>query len=185
MNDSADVPGSAAAGASDAANRLFESLYGELRALARAQRLRNGKDAALNTTTLVHESYLRFLQSGQLQVEDERHFLAYASHVMRSIVVDHARSQLAAKRGAGDAPLRLNTAIANSLSSSDEHALKVHEGLEALAALDPRMVQVVEMRYFGGLTEIEIAAAMDVSERTVQRLWEKARILLSKVLTET
>jgi RNA polymerase sigma factor (TIGR02999 family) len=137
----------------------------------------------LDTTTLVHESYLRFLEAGRVQVEDHRHFLAYASHVMRSIVVDHARSQLAAKRGSGESALTLNTDIASSVADSDEQVLKVHDALEELAAVDARMTQVVEMRYFGGLTESEIADAMQISERTVQRLMEKARMLLTLALT--
>jgi RNA polymerase sigma factor (TIGR02999 family) len=167
------------------ANRLFELLYDELRSRAHAQLLRNGDRRMLNTTTLVHESYLRFLEAGRVQVEDQRHFLAYASHVMRSIVVDHARSQLAAKRGSGESALTLNTDIASSVAASDEQVLKVHDALEELAAVDARMAQVVEMRYFGGLSEGEIAGAMQISERTVQRLMEKARMLLTLALTST
>lgn len=182
MNERTDTPATPGAGASDSANRLFEQLYEELRTRAHAQLARNGNQRMLNTTTLVHESYLRFLEAGRIPVEDERHFLAYASHVMRSIVVDNARRQLAAKRGSGESALTLNTDIASSATASDEQVLKVHDALEELAAVDARMAQVIEMRYFGGLGESEIAHAMQISERTVQRLKEKARMLLTIAL---
>jgi RNA polymerase sigma factor (TIGR02999 family) len=165
------------------ANELFQLLYLELRSLAHEQTRRHG-EPAVHTTTLVHEAYLRFRSSGDLRVEDRRHFLAYASHVMRSIVVDHARSQLAAKRGAGSAPITLNTGVINSVTASDAEVIKVHDALAELAALDERLGRIVEMKYFGGMTEEEIADVLEVSSRTVQRDWEKARLYLSASLQE-
>jgi RNA polymerase sigma factor (TIGR02999 family) len=165
-------------------NQLFELLYDELRSIARAHLHRKDDIGLLNTTTLVHESYLRFLKSGQLSLQDRRHFLAYASHVMRSIVVDLARQHLAGKRGSGQSNLTLNTDVASNLTASDEHIVKLHEALDELAAFEPRLGQVVEMRYFGGLREEEVAEALDVSVRTVQRDWEKARMLLSVALRD-
>jgi RNA polymerase sigma factor (TIGR02999 family) len=163
-------------------NQLFELLYDELRAIARSHLHRKDDVGLLNTTTLVHESYLRFLKSGQLSLQDRRHFLAYASHVMRSIVVDLARQHLAEKRGAGQPNLTLNTDVASNLTASDEHIVKLHEALDELSLFEPRLGQVVEMRYFGGLREEEVAEALDVSVRTVQRDWEKARLLLNMAL---
>ena len=146
--------------------------------MAHSQLNRSGNDNRLNTTTLVHESYLRFLNSGQLKPEDQQHFLAYASHVMRSVVVDHSRHRMAARRGGGQSPMTLDIDAIDSLAATDEHVIKVHEALEELSALDTRLAQIVEMRYFGGLKEDEIAAALNISIRTVQRDWEKARLLL-------
>jgi RNA polymerase sigma factor (TIGR02999 family) len=172
-----------AQGGSEAANRLFDLLYSELRSLARGQLRRSGPRTPLGTTTLVHESYLRFLDNGQIRPEDRRHFLAYASHVMRSVLVDHARGQLAAKRGAGVAHASLDERIAESTTASDAEVVAVHDALDELARHDPRLAQLVEMKYFGGLTEDEVAAALEVSVRTVQRDWGKARLLLRLALT--
>jgi RNA polymerase sigma factor (TIGR02999 family) len=170
------------AGVQSAAEQLFELLYGELRAIASAQLHRNDHMGLLSTTTLVHESYLRFANTGELRPEDRTHFLAYASHVMRSIVVDTARRHLADKRGAGQAHVRLSTDLADTVTLSDEQTIRLHEALEDLSALEPRLGKVVEMRYFGGLQEEQIAEALAVSLRTVQRDWEKARLLLGMAL---
>ncbi|HEX2584096.1 MAG TPA: ECF-type sigma factor [Steroidobacteraceae bacterium] len=171
-----------ASGARDAADQLFELLYGELRSIASAQLHRNDYRGLIHTTTLVHESYLRLLKSGEVRAEDEGQFLAYASHVMRSVIVDTARRHMASKRGGNKPDLTLDTDIADSLTASDEQIIKLHEALEELMVLEPRLAQVVEMRYFGGLQEEEIAGAMAVSIRTVQRDWEKARMLLAVAL---
>lgn len=160
----------------ESAGKLFALLYDELRSLAHAQ-VRRGS-SPVSTTTLVHESFVRLSQSGQVRIEDQRHFLAYASTVMRSIVVDFARANLAEKRGSGLTPVTLNTAIANSAVASDEQVLEIHDALEKLSQLDGRLAKVVEMRYFGGLTDTEIADVLQLTPRTVQRDWEKARMLL-------
>ena len=184
MADITTLLGSIRSGASDA-NALFELLYQELRSLAHEQASRQAPaGSAIHTTTLVHEAYLRFHSVGELRVEDRRHFLAYASHVMRSIVVDHARSQLALKRGAGSAPVTLNTDIASSVTASDGEVIRVHDALAELSAIDERLGKIVEMKYFGGMTEDEIADVLEVSLRTVQRDWEKARLFLSATLQD-
>jgi len=183
MADVTTLLGAVRSGTSAGANELFQLLYLELRSLAHEQSRRHA-EPAMHTTTLVHEAYLRFRSSGELQLEDRRHFLAYASHVMRSIVVDHARSQLADKRGAGIAPLTLNTGIANSVTASNDEVVKVHDALSELSALDERLGKIVEMKYFGGMTEVEIADVLNLSSRTVQRDWEKARMFLSASLQE-
>jgi RNA polymerase sigma factor (TIGR02999 family) len=165
------------------ANELFELLYLELRSMAHEQARRHA-EPAVHTTTLVHEAYLRFRSAGKLQLEDRRHFLAYASHVMRSVIVDHARSELADKRGGGGAPLTLNTAIGNATVAPDEEVVRMNDALDELSALDERLGKIVEMKYFGGMTEEEIGEALEISSRTVQRDWEKARLFLSASLQE-
>ncbi len=181
MSDVTTLLGALRSGASPDANELFQLLYRELRSLAHQQSQRHA-EPAMRTTTLVHEAYLRFRSSGELRVEDGRHFLAYASHVMRSIVVDHARAGLAEKRGSGNAPVTLSTDIINAVTASDAEVIEVHDALEELAALDERLARIVEMKYFGGMNEEEIADALDLSSRTVQRDWEKARLILSASL---
>ena len=111
------------------------------------------------------------------------HFFAYAARVMRSVIVDFARERLAERRGGGQAALTLNTAIAESAGGADIDVIRVHDALEVLAQVNPRLVSVVEMRYFGGYTEREIAEALGVAERTVKRDWDKARLLLRAALT--
>jgi RNA polymerase sigma factor (TIGR02999 family) len=181
MSDVTTLLEAVRSGAPSDANELFQLLYVELRSLAHEQTRRHAAPA-VNTTTLVHEAYLRFRSSGDVRLEDRRHFLAYASHVMRSIVVDHARSQLALKRGAGSAPVTLDTAIVNSVTASDAEVIAVHDALAELAALDERLGQIVEMKYFGGMTDEEVADVLELSARTVQRAWEKARLFLSATL---
>lgn len=169
---------SAARDGNDAAvGRLYELLYGELHRIAHA-RLRQADGVTLQTTGLVNESYLRLVKLGQLQVADRAHFLAYAARTMRSIVVDLARERMTARRGGDRTQLTLSTTIAESVPLDDGQIVRVHETLQELAALDERMVAVVEMRFFAGLDEREIAEALDVSTRTVERLWEKARAYL-------
>lgn len=173
---------SATTGTQEAANRLFELLYGELRSIASLQLHLNDHKGMFNTTTLVHETYLRFLKSGEVGDKDRGHFLAYASHVMRSVVVDMARWHMANKRGGGQSDLKLNADIATDMVASNEQIIRLHDALDELTALEPRLAKVVEMRYFGGLQEEEVADALSVSLRTVQRDWEKARLILSAAL---
>jgi RNA polymerase sigma factor (TIGR02999 family) len=169
-------------GDQEALNRLFTGLYGELHALARSRVHRNTPITLLDTTALLHESYLRLTKLGALKVTSRAHFLAYAARAMRSIIVDFGRQRLAERRGGGAPEVPLDTESAQSISSGEEEVLRVHEALEELATVDERVVRVVEMRYFGGLTEQDIAEALGVTTRTVQRDWEKARLLLSIAL---
>ncbi len=157
--------------------RLYELLYAELRQIAHAK-LRGTGQVHLNTTLLVHESYLRLQKLERLRVEDRAHFLAYAARVMRSVVVDLVREARAERRGGGLQLVTLNTESGGVAATSDEEILRVHEALEELAAIDERMVRVVEMRYFVSLEMEEIAQALNVAKRTVERDWEKARSFL-------
>jgi RNA polymerase sigma factor (TIGR02999 family) len=168
----------------DAAARdaLFAAAYEELRRLARARLREGGRSTVLETTSLVHECYLRFVGAGELRAEDRRTFFAYSSQVMRSLIVNSVRDRRAMRRG-GDSPhLTLSTGLDPGLSGDEDTVLKVHEALEVLEQADSRLAQVAQMRYFGGYTEEEVAAALDVTERTVRRDWEKARLILQEAL---
>ncbi len=136
----------------------------------------------LDTHALLHESFLRLQQAGHTALKDREHFLAYAATTMRSIVVDHLRRRRAERRGGDVSVVTLNTVVADSLGTSEDEVLDVHDALDTLAQVEPRLVQVVEMRYFAGLSEVEIAAALGVTDRTVRRDWERARLLLSGML---
>ena len=167
-------------------NRLFQLLYDDLRRVASA-RLRDGVPATqLDTTSLVHESYTRFARLAHLDVKDRSHFLAYASRVMRSVIVDAARARAAERRGGGAMHVTLTTTFGEALAGGDaQHdpdVLRVNEALEELAQIEPRLAQVVEMRYFGGMEHAEIAAALAIGLRTVERDWERARSFLYATL---
>lgn len=173
-------------GSAVAVDRLYELLYADLRRIAHAK-LRHGDGGAglLNTTALVHESYLRLVKLDKLQVHDRAHFLTYAARVMRSVVVDLVRELHAEKRGDGQQLLTLDTAAAGAIPAGDAQILAVHEALEELAAVDERLVRIVELRYFVGLEMEEIAQALEVGKRTVERDWEKARSFLYAALKTT
>jgi RNA polymerase sigma factor (TIGR02999 family) len=172
----------ARAGDADALARLFESLYPDLRRIARRRLARDDRGTLLDTTGLVHECYLKLADAGRLQPDDRAHFLAYAATAMRSIVVDFARARRAERRGGGVARESLDSELLATLASGEDEVLGVHDALEELVRIDPRMAHVVEMRYFGGLDDTAIAAALDVAVRTVRRDWAKARLLLAAVL---
>lgn len=174
--------GAAQAGDADAGRRVFALLYRDLRTLAHARLRGHRTMTLLDTTGLVHETYLRLVGDGRLDVGSRGHFFAYASRVMRSVIVDTARARLAARRGGGQPDLPLDTAAANSAGGEDAALVRVNDALADLAKVNPRLAQVVEMRYFGGLTEPEIAEVLGVSDRTVKRDWEKARLLLAAAL---
>jgi RNA polymerase sigma factor (TIGR02999 family) len=165
-----------------AIDALFELLYDDLRRLARSRLAASGHHTLLDTRALVHESYLRFQQAGRLAINDREHFLAYAASTLRSVLVDYVRKRDAVRHGGNLEHVTLDTGISDELGASDDEILHVHEALEKLAKLDPRLVRVVEMRYFVGLTEGEIAGALGVTDRTVRRDWEKARVLLAAML---
>jgi RNA polymerase sigma factor (TIGR02999 family) len=174
-----------AAGTGDrqAADQAFTLLYADLQRLARGRMRRSGNITLLDTTALVHESYLRFKGAGDLDFADRGHFLGYAARVMHAVVVDFVRSRQAERHGGAFEHVTLSTTLGDALSNHDDEILRVHEAMQELAAVDVRLADVVEMRYFGGLTEVEIAAVLSVTERTVQRDWQKARLFLSSALS--
>jgi RNA polymerase sigma factor (TIGR02999 family) len=169
----------------DAAARdaLFAAAYTELHRLAHARLRGGGRNTMLDTTSLVHESYLRFVRSGELRAEDRRAFFAYASQVMRSVIVNSMRERLAAKRGGDAAGLALASELAANVTSDEKTVLRVHEALEVLQQADERLAQVAQMRYFGGYSGQEIAETLNVTERTVQRDWDKARLILAAAIS--
>src|SRR5690348_13199392 len=146
-------------------------------------RLRDGgRNTLLDTTGLVHESYLRFVSTGALRAGDRRAFFAYASQVMRSVIVNSARDRLAQKRGGEFQPLTLTTRVGANVVEDETTILKIHEALEDLELAEPRLAEVAQMRYFGGYSDREIAETLGLSDRTVQRDWEKARLILAAAL---
>ncbi len=166
-------------GQRDAAGELYALLYPDLRRLAHARLRRSGEMTVLDTTSLVHESYIRFEKSGALAVRDRGQFMAYAARVMRSVVVDVIRHRQSERHGGGFIHVELDEAHGVPASDArEDEVLKVHESLAELAAINERWVRVVEMRYFAGMTEAEIADALGLTVRTVGRDWEKARLFL-------
>jgi RNA polymerase sigma factor (TIGR02999 family) len=168
-----------------ALRRIFDAEYQQLRALAHARLSRTQRGAMLDTTSLVHESFLRFANAGQVQLADRRHFIRYAASVMRSVIVDLVRHASAERRGGEAVHITLHTQFGNEHDGGADEILSVHEALDELACFDKRLVQVVEMRYFAGMTEQEIADALGITERTVRRDWEKARLLLAEALLDS
>jgi RNA polymerase sigma factor (TIGR02999 family) len=169
-------------GGKAARDALFAVAYAELKKLAHARLYDSGRGTTLDTTALVHELYLRFIQTAQLRAEDRRSFFAFASQVMRSVIVDAARARLAERRGGGAAEFGLSTQLLEHLAIGEESIVHVHDALLVLEEAEPRLAQVVEMRYFGGYSDAEIAEALDVNERTVRRDWGKARLLMKAAL---
>jgi len=160
---------------------LTALLYEELREIAHRHRGWN-QDATLATTALVHEAYLKLVDQSRAQWNDRAHFLALAAVAMRHILTDRARSRLAAKRGGDHAVVTLDD---DAVASEEQPGalLQIHEALDRLAAVDERLARIVEYRFFGGLTHEEIAAALGITVRTVERDWAKARVLLRDLLS--
>jgi RNA polymerase sigma factor (TIGR02999 family) len=167
-----------------AQQQLFAELYGELDRLARAHLSRNAPMTLIDTPGLIREVYLRLGDQAELPGRDRRTFLAYASRAMRSVIVDYLRARAADRRGGGDKPVTLNTAVENQ-SFSDPQLESLDDALKSLERIDERAHRVVEMRYFGGMEIEEIAEFLDVSPATVKRDWQKARVYLMHALGAT
>ena len=166
-------------GQEGALGELYSLLYPELHHLAHSRMRRSGNATGLDTTALLHESFLRFEKSGAVSLADRHRFMAYAAHVMRSVVVDNIRAAQRERHGGGATHVEFDDAQ-HGLAADPRHdeVLRVHEALGELAGISARLVQVVEMRYFAGMTEAEIATVLGVTVRTVARDWEKARLFL-------
>ncbi|MEO5689095.1 MAG: ECF-type sigma factor [Burkholderiaceae bacterium] len=182
MSEITSLLKAAASGDKQSADQAFALLYADLQRLAHSRMRRSGNLTMLDTTALVHESWLRFQGAGDAAFSDKQHFMGYAARVMHTVVVDFVRARQAAKHGGGIEHVTLNTAIGDALAHYDDEILRVDEAMQQLAQADPRLHDVVELRYFGGLSEVEIAAILGVTERTVQRDWQKARLFLSAAL---
>ena len=165
-----------AAGAGDdhAKKRLWALMYDELRRIAHGQLLAERADHTLSTTDLVHEAYLRLVDQDRIQVKDRTHFQMLAARAMREILIDYARKRKAQKRGGGRPTLLFNEAI-HQANEQAEDLLVLDEALSILEQLNERLSKVVECRYFGGFTREETAEVLEVSVRTVERDWVKAR----------
>lgn len=165
----------------DAWQDLLPFIYDELRIIARRQLRRERDGHTLSTTALVHETYLRLVHQRRADWRDRAQFFAIAARVMRRILIDYARQHRAKKRGGRDAQIpidRLDTPDEMQMSDLGERAellIEVNDALTRLAAIDERLVRVVECRFFGGMSDRETAAALGVTERTVNRDWAKAR----------
>jgi RNA polymerase sigma factor (TIGR02999 family) len=167
------------AGALDA---LFSECYPLLSRLARARLRAHERTPTLDTGSLVHEAYLRFVSAGRLRIDDSLHFRRWAARVMRSVVVDLARRRNAGRRGGGAARLTFTEGLPAAAADSDDLIVRLHEALDEVAAVDARAAQVVELRYFAGMTEPEVAEALGITDRTVRRDWQKARLMLGEML---
>ena len=162
---------------SAALDDAFRAWYPELKKIAHARLTRTGLRGSMQTTALVHDSYMKLATGPNLTFSNRLQFLAYASRTLRSIVVDTIREERALRRG-GDLDLvTLDTAIQEGMGAAID-VEDVNTAMDALAKLDPALARLVEMRFFGGMTAIEIADALGISERSVQREWTKARALL-------
>jgi RNA polymerase sigma factor (TIGR02999 family) len=168
-------------GRRDSLDRLMPLVYEELRLIAHRQLAARGGGATLQTTALVHEAYLKLVDQSRAQWKDRAHFLALASLAMRHVLVDRAKAQVALKRGGEQMRLTLDEEEI-SVDDQPEALLQLDEAMNRLAEAQPRLARVVECRFFGGLTEEEVAEALDITVRTVQRDWAKARALLRRAL---
>lgn len=165
----------AESGDPSAASALFDALYSELHRIARRELRRLGQGAALNTTTLLHEAYLD-MAARQSTFPDRARFMTYASRVMRGLIIDHVRRQQAQKRGS---QFEITSSSVAAQNAVDERPLiQISQALDDLSSFDPALTQVVDLRFFCGFSIAEIAGLLNLSERTVQRQWEKARIYL-------
>ncbi len=169
-------------GDSDAVGSLFQALYPDLRRIAQIRLRRGLPDPGMGTTALVHECYLKLHDAQRLSATDRIHFFAYAASAMRSIIVDIARAKATERGGANAVHVTFEEEHAGSDFAAEQQILRVHEALEHVAHLDARLGRLVEMRYFGGMSDREIASALNVTDRTVRRDWQKARLLLAAAL---
>lgn len=180
MNDTTQLLIRARQGDEAAFDSVFERVYGELRRLARAQ-LRRRSGNTLATTELVHEAYLRLFDDRRIDSHDRIHFLSLAARAMRQILIEHFRARSAGKRGGGtpDATLDGERVAARDRG---EALLAIDAALDDLGRRDPRLGRVVEYKFFGGMTEAEVATALGVSPRTVSNDWRRAKAWLTVAL---
>lgn len=169
------------AGSAPAAAELFSALYRELHRLARAQLHARGGPQTLGATTLLHEAYLD-ISRRSLDFPDRARFFAYAARAMRGLIVDHVRDRCALKRGGEFHLTALDTHVAEGVAEPVDDLGPLNDALDELGKLEPALAELVDLKFFCGLTFAEIAALRSVSERTVQRDWSKARLYLHQVL---
>jgi len=169
-------------GSTDEQSALFVSLYDQLRRIARRE-LRRSSGVALSATTLLHEAYFKMKERSDAVFPDEPHFLAYAARAMRTLVIDYARSRQAAKRGGAFHITRLPTEVPEQRTEAADLE-RLGTAIDTLAVHDKELAQLVDLKFFCGYSLIEIAAMRGISERTAQRDWDKARMLLKQALED-
>lgn len=173
---------SADLGDREAADALFTALYGELHRMARRELAKRGAGVTLGATALLHEAYLDISAREAVAFPDRSRFMAYAARVMRGLIIDYARNRQAQKRGGLFEITAISTDVVEAVPDATE-LTRIGDALDELAKVDARLANVVDLKFFCGFNFDEIAAMTGVSERTVQRDWEKARIYLHKVLS--
>lgn len=164
-----------------AADALFTALYSELRRLARYELARHGAPISISATTLLHKAYLEIAGRDGTSFADRKRFMGYAARVMRGLIIDHARSRCAQKRGGQFQITSIGTEVEAPVD--DQQLFQIGEALDELAKAEPALAEVVDLKFFCGFSFAEIAAMRSVSERTVQREWEKARIYLHRSIS--
>jgi RNA polymerase sigma factor (TIGR02999 family) len=171
--------GAAETGDSAAADALFSTLYSELHRLAKRELARRGSPASLSVTTLLHEAYLDIAAREGKRFPDRPRFMGYAARVMRGLIIDHARSRNAIKRG-GEFEITSLKTDADQNPADPKELSAISDALDQLSKVEPKLAELVDMKFFCGFSFAEIAALENLSERTVQRRWEKARIYLHR-----
>jgi RNA polymerase sigma factor (TIGR02999 family) len=170
----------AESGNKSASESLFAALYSELHGLARRQLARAGAPVTISATTLVHQAYIEMAEREGVSFPDQARFMGYAARVMRGVIIDHARSRHAQKRGG---LFEITSLVSDMESPADDRELtRISEALDDLAKSDAALAEIVDLRFFCGFSLAEIAAMKGVSERTAQRQWEKARIYLHRAI---
>lgn len=166
----------------DSLDSLMPLVYEHLRRIARRQLSMRAGNGTLNTTGLVHEAYIKLADLSNVAWSDRAHFYALASVAMRHVLVDHAKARLTQKRGGEQHRVTLDN---EQIAADDQPQvlLEINDALDRLSQVEPRLARVVECRFFGGLSEEETAEALEITTRTVQRDWVKARMLLRRALS--
>jgi len=181
--DSEDVLNVLRDGRRESLDRLMSVLYQQLREIAHRHLAARGSGSSLATTAVLHEAYLKLVDQSRAEWNDRSHFMALASVAMRHVLLDRAKARARDKRGGGQRPVTLDEETI-PVDDAAETLLAINDALDRLAAVEPRMARVVECRFYGGLSEEEIAEALGVNVRTVQRDWVKAKMLLRRALEE-
>jgi RNA polymerase sigma factor (TIGR02999 family) len=178
-----DTPPRPVGGRRESLDRLVPHLYDDLRAIAHRQLAQRPGEGTLSTTAVVHEAWLKLAAQPDLSWKDEGHFVALAAVAMRHVLVDRARARLASKRDGGKHRITLDEELLPA-REQPEVLLQLSDAIEAVAAVEPRLAQVIDCRFFGGMSEQEVATALGVTTRSVQRDTAKARMLLRRALQD-
>ncbi len=176
-----DVTGELRIGSREAIDRLVPLVYRELREIAHRHLMQRRDSATLDTSALVNEAYLKLAGQSHVQLNDRVHFLSVAAVAMRHILTDRAKARRSIKRGGDRCRVTLDESTI-SVDDAPDALLQITDALDRVEMIDPRLARIVEYRFFGGLTNEEIAAALGITERTVERDWIKARMLLREML---